>query len=66
MFDLYGTINLNICRLNKRIEPTLVEKAIQAVPGFLTPCVQIGKTFGWFWSFVGLRSIDSKSLLKYQ
>jgi len=34
MFDLYGIINLKICRMKKRIEPTIVEKVIQAVPGF--------------------------------
>jgi hypothetical protein len=33
MFDLYGIIK-KISRMKKRIEPTLVEKAIQAVPGF--------------------------------
>jgi integrase/recombinase XerD len=34
MFDLCGIINLKICRMKKRIEPTLVEKAIEAVTGF--------------------------------
>ena len=34
MFDLYGIINLKICRMKKRIEPTLVQKAIEAVTDF--------------------------------
>jgi site-specific recombinase XerD len=34
LFDLYGIINLKNVVMKKRIEPTLVEKAIEAVPGF--------------------------------